>query len=75
MILVDTCVISELAKPVPNPLVIAWMDGVSDASLRLSVLTLGEIKHARPRNTFPPLRPSPLSAVRTHAPILHFPRR
>ena len=44
MILLDTCVISELAKPVPDPAVLAWMERVSDDSLRLSVLTLGEIK-------------------------------
>jgi toxin FitB len=44
VILLDTCVISELAKPAPDPSVLAWMEGVSDDSLRLSVLTLGEIK-------------------------------
>ncbi len=44
MILLDTCVISELAKPAPDPSVLAWIEDVSDDSLRLSVLTLGEIK-------------------------------
>ena len=44
MILLDTCVVSELARPVPDPAVLAWLEGVSDDSLRLSVLTLGEIK-------------------------------
>ncbi len=44
MILLDTCVISELAKPTPDRTVLAWMESVSDDALRLSVLTLGEIK-------------------------------
>jgi predicted nucleic acid-binding protein len=42
--LLDTCVISELAKPAPDRRVLAWLDSVSDDALRLSVLTLGEIK-------------------------------
>jgi predicted nucleic acid-binding protein len=44
VILLDTCVISELAKPAPDPAVLAWIDGVRDDALWLSVLTLGEIK-------------------------------
>ncbi len=44
MILLDTCVISEFAKPAPDLAVLAWMERVGDDSLRLSVLTLGEIK-------------------------------
>lgn len=44
MILLDTCVISELARPSPEPRVLAWLDSVNDDALRLSVLTLGEIK-------------------------------
>lgn len=44
MMLLDTCVVSELAKPAPDPSVLAWIEGMSDDSLRLSVLTLGEIK-------------------------------
>ena len=44
MILLDTCVISELAKPTPDRSVLAWMESVSDDAFRLSVLTLGEIK-------------------------------
>ena len=43
MILLYTCVISELAKPVPDPAVVAWIDALSDDALRLSVLTRGEI--------------------------------
>jgi len=44
VILLDTCVISELARPTPDPSVLAWLDSVNDDALRLSVLTLGEIK-------------------------------
>lgn len=44
MILLDTCVVSELARPAPDPRVLAWLDAVNDDVLRLSVLTLGEIK-------------------------------
>lgn len=44
MILLDTCVVSELARPAPDPRVLAWLDSVNDDVLRLSVLTLGEIK-------------------------------
>ena len=44
MILLDTCVLSELAKPAPDRTVLAWMESVSDDAFRLSVLTLGEIK-------------------------------
>lgn len=42
--LLDTCVVSELARPEPDPRVLAWLDSVNDAALRVSVLTLGEIK-------------------------------
>lgn len=42
--LLDTCAVSELAKPRPNPGVIAWMDGHDESSLYLSVVTLGEIQ-------------------------------
>lgn len=42
--LLDTCVVSELARPAPDPRVLAWLDSVDDDALRLSVLTLGEIK-------------------------------
>ncbi len=42
--LLDTCVISELLKPTPDPHVIQWMDTCQEESLYLSVLTLGEIR-------------------------------
>lgn len=43
MILLDTCVISEFARPAPDPAVVAWMATVPDAALRISALTVGEI--------------------------------
>lgn len=42
--LLDTCAVSKLAKPRPNPGVIAWMDDHDESSLYLSVVTLGEIQ-------------------------------
>ena len=44
MILLDTCVVSELARPAPDTRILAWFDSVNDDALRLSVLTLGEIE-------------------------------
>lgn len=41
--LVDTCVISELAKPAPDPHVLLWMAGCSEENLYLSVITFGEL--------------------------------
>jgi toxin FitB len=43
MILLDTNVVSELAKPRPTPRVLAWLAGHEAASLFLSAVTLGEI--------------------------------
>lgn len=42
--LVDTNVVSELARPRPAPAVAAWFDDVADEALHLSVLTLGELR-------------------------------
>jgi predicted nucleic acid-binding protein len=42
--LLDTCVISELAKPKPEKKVIKWIDGYDEDFFFLSVLTLGEIQ-------------------------------
>ena len=41
--LLDTNVISELARPVPNPVVTQWLTAHED-ELFLSVLTLGELQ-------------------------------
>lgn len=42
--LLDTCVISELVKPVPNPGVVSWLGSVPSERLFLCTLTLGEIR-------------------------------
>jgi tRNA(fMet)-specific endonuclease VapC len=42
--LLDTCVISELVSPKPDPKVIQWIDSVDEDRLFLSVITIGEIK-------------------------------
>jgi len=44
VILLDTCVLSELARPGPDAHVLAWFDAVDASGLYLSVLTLGEIR-------------------------------
>lgn len=43
MILLDTCVISELVRPKPEGAVLRWFDTHADDDLYLSVLTPGEI--------------------------------
>jgi predicted nucleic acid-binding protein len=40
----DTCAVSEITKPAPNPNVLAWFNGQDPAALYVSVLTLGEIE-------------------------------
>jgi toxin FitB len=42
--LIDTNVVSELRKPRPHPLVVAWLRGVSDRDLYLSAVTVGELQ-------------------------------
>ena len=42
--LLDTCAISEYARKVPTTKVIAWLDEQDEASLFISVITLGEIE-------------------------------
>ncbi|SRR6266851_5660948 len=44
MYLLDTNVISELRRPKPHGAVVAWLDGVADADLRLAAVTIGEIQ-------------------------------
>ena len=41
--LLDTCTLSELRKPSPNPAVVAAVQAIPDAQLYVSVLSLGEI--------------------------------
>lgn len=42
--LIDTCVISELVKPVPNTRITEWLQSAPSDVLFLSVLTIGEIR-------------------------------
>jgi toxin FitB len=42
--LIDTNVVSELRKPRPHLLVVAWLRGVSDRDLFLSAVTVGELQ-------------------------------
>ncbi len=44
MILLDTCVISELGRTRPDQRVLAWFDPLRDEQLRLSVLSVGELQ-------------------------------
>lgn len=44
MYLLDTNVVSELRRPKPHGAVLAWLESVDDAHLRLSVVTIGEIQ-------------------------------
>ena len=44
MYLLDTNVVSELRKPKPHGAVVQWMQGVSDAELHISAVTIGEIQ-------------------------------
>ena len=42
--LLDTCVVSELSRPRPNPGVVAWVSEADVASLYLSAITIAEIR-------------------------------
>jgi hypothetical protein len=42
--LLDTCALSEYAKKAPAPEVIVWLDEQDEASLYISVISLGEIE-------------------------------
>jgi len=42
--LLDTCVISELVKPIPNDKVTSWLSSIDESKLYISVLTFGEIE-------------------------------
>ena len=42
--LLDTCVLSEFKKKLPEPKVIDWLDAQIEESLYFSVITIGEIQ-------------------------------
>ena len=41
--ILDTCIISELAKPVPNKKVISWVTQNNEENFYVSTLTFGEL--------------------------------
>lgn len=43
--LLDTCVISEFRKPLPDPSVQLWLSSVDPTSLYLSAITIGELSY------------------------------
>jgi toxin FitB len=43
--LLDTCVISELRKPIPDEGVLAWLELCEEEMLYLSTVTLGELRY------------------------------
>jgi predicted nucleic acid-binding protein len=55
--LLDTCLVSELTKPSPDPYVVSWIRRNSEISCYISVLTLGKITNG--------IRRLPESAKRT----------
>lgn len=44
MYLLDTNVVSELRKPKPHGAVLAWVEGLEEAQLHVSAVTIGEIQ-------------------------------
>lgn len=44
-LLLDTNVLSELAKPEPDERVLDWFNQVNEAHLYISIISLGEIRH------------------------------
>lgn len=44
MYLLDTNVVSELRKPKPHGAVLRWIEGVPDADLHISAVTIGEVQ-------------------------------
>lgn len=44
MYLLDTNIVSELRRPRPHGAVLAWLEGVADADLHLSAVTIGEVQ-------------------------------
>ena len=42
--LLDTCMISELARPAPDARVLTWIESAEESALYLSALTIGELE-------------------------------
>jgi len=47
--LLDTCIPSEVPKPEPYPLVLAWLEAQSEEALFRSALTIGELQRGLAR--------------------------
>ena len=43
--LLDTCVVSELSRPRPDPGIVAWISEADVVCLHLSAITIGEVRH------------------------------
>lgn len=54
--LLDTTVISEIARAKPNQRVLRWIEDVPDGALHLSVITVGEIRNGADRLGDPRLK-------------------
>jgi toxin FitB len=55
--LLDTCVISEMVRPVPDAGVVQWIEKHDEFDLYLSVITLGEIQKGISRLSFGKKKP------------------
>ncbi|MGC9313013.1 MAG: type II toxin-antitoxin system VapC family toxin [Sediminispirochaetaceae bacterium] len=44
MILLDTCVISEVLRPAPSPKVTAWLDSLPEEQVYIPSLVIGELE-------------------------------
>lgn len=44
MILLDTCVLSEQLKPLPDPSCVHWLDSIPEDAVYIPAFTLGELK-------------------------------
>jgi predicted nucleic acid-binding protein len=42
--LLDTCVLSEMVKPIPHPAVVEWLTATPSDTLFISVITIGELR-------------------------------
>ena len=62
--LLDTAVVSELVRKNPSATVLKWVDGQDEASLYLSVLTIGELEKGVARLSASARRSRLLSWVR-----------
>jgi predicted nucleic acid-binding protein len=72
--LLDTTLVSELVKRVPNPGVVTWIQAQDEAALFLSVVTLGELQRGISKLS-DAARKATLQSWLTHDLMLRFSRR